>query len=947
MKGAGLHSAPCTFAARGFYMRQHVRLIIALISMAALAAASALSADTEWTMAGANPQRTSHNDVEVRGNLSIDWYRVIDPFVDSKVQVVAAAGKIFLSTSRGLVAFDAATGNQLWFYRTELPPGHSPTYFNGVIYLGCFDHRIHALDATTGQRKAGWPSAEAKAGFETNPLVISDSHTGNQPMVLAGNRDGYFYAYDGTSAALKWSFKTSGPIRFSAAYRNGVAYFASDDSHAYALNVSNGSLIWKSARLPGAGFSAYWPVIYTDNYSGSRTYGKDFILVTASKKASSYGWWGANTDYFEENRELSSLGGCTAADFQPYLWNSVTTVLSCGAMDTYFNATRPDRRNLFVLEASNGVEQLPYPPMNWAGASHGGNKYPPVVGADGVLYTHIGYLPAGNSYASGYISGWKFGTNYISKIWNGTGAADEPPAFTSGGNLIYWGEGVNSHAWGTVDITRAVGSNSYSWQDPRSVPGAGSKYFFNPSAPNLWLASIFGSSVNGIYSYYDGVTNQSPIPYNGRLYLVNANVLFALSPGGKGRRLADVSAPAAPAPAACTLSPADIKQLLESEIQKILAAGHLRPGFYNFGYVSRFLGSNFYPNTTAAPKELVVAGDRLTDYFHTPGETLYTLSSALPHIDPALGNQLKDYLKREQANYPVQTYAHIGWQEGTRREAYPDTPEITSNIGMGNNPALPTGKRTSLFYPSCCVTWVNIGDFPADAFYGAWRYAQSVLTAGEAKTLFDSMKGKLQNTSGNDLANDSYFVYWPYLLNQYIAGYRGYLELEKLAGYTSSITQSSQYAEYQRLLNLRILQFSKDSPYDFSKVSVSEYSHNKAFNIARNFMFLTPELAEALRANRLTSVREALSEYTALAPFWFVPKYERTYEEGVGHHLYDRWALFQAKARILKEPFSELVKYIDAPAFEQGDLYYIQNLVAALEAAANTQLDGPSNLRLQ
>lgn len=914
---------------------------------AALAATPAWTADLEWPMAGANAQRTSHNDVEVRGNLTVDWYHVIDSFVDSKVQVIAAAGKIFLSTSKGLVAFDAVTGKQLWFYATELPPGHSPTYFNGVIYLGCFDHKIHALDANTGASKSGWPSAEAGAGFETNPLAISDSYTGNQPLVLAGSRDGYFYAYDGNNAAVKWSFGTNGPIRFSAAYKNGVVYFVSDDAYAYALDAASGSLVWKSAKLPGAGFSTYWPVIYTDNYSGSPTYGKDFVLVTASKKASTYGWWGADVEYFQENKELTNLGGCTSADFQPYLWNATTTVLNCEAMGNYFNTTRPDRRNLFILEASNGAEKLPYAPINWAGASHGGNKYPPIVGADGVLYTHIGYLPGGNSYASGYISGWKFGTNYISKIWDGTGAADEPPAFTTGGNLIYWGEGVNSHAWGTVDITKAVGSNSYSWQDPRSVSGASAKYFFNPSAPDLWLASRFGNSVNGIYSYYDGVTNQSPIPYNGRLYLVNANVLFALSPEGKGQHLADVSAPSAPAPTQLAKSPADIKQLLESEIQKILAVGHLRPGFYNFGYANRYLGTNYYPNTTTAPKELVIAGDRLADYFHTPGETLYTLSSALPYINPTLQTQLKDYLRTEQENYPVQTYAHIGWQEGARREAYPDTPEITSNISMSNNPELPTVKRTSLFYLSCCATWVNIGDFPADAFYGAWKYAQSVLTAPEAKNLFDSMKGRLQTASSNDLADDHYFKFWPYLLNQYIAGYRGYLELEKLAGYTSSIDQSDKYTEYQRLLNLRIFQFSKDSPYDFNKVSVAEYSDNIVLNIARNFMFLTPELADVLRANKLDVVRQSLGEYTALAPFWFVPKYERTYEEGVGHHLYDRWALFQAKARILKEPFSTLVKYIDAPAFEQGDLFYIQNLVAALEAASNTHPDPPSNLRLR
>jgi hypothetical protein len=45
--------------------------------------------------------------------------------------------------------------------------------------------------------------------------------------------------------------------------------------------------------------------------------------------------------------------------------------------------------------------------------------------------------------------------------------------------------------------------------------------------------------------------------------------------------------------------------------------------------------------------------------------------------------------------------------------------------------------------------------------------------------------------------------------------------------------------------------------------------------------------------------------------------------------------LFQARAYVLQQPFSELVKYLDVPAFERGDLFYIQNLVAALQAPSD------------
>ena len=41
----------------------------------------------------------------------------------------------------------------------------------------------------------------------------------------------------------------------------------------------------------------------------------------------------------------------------------------------------------------------------------------------------------------------------------------------------------------------------------------------------------------------------------------------------------------------------------------------------------------------------------------------------------------------------------------------------------------------------------------------------------------------------------------------------------------------------------------------------------------------------------------------------------------------------QAKAEILQQSYEELVKYLDVPAYWRGDLYYIDNLCAAIEAA--------------
>ncbi len=147
---------------------------------------------TSWSMAGANPQRTSWTAEEVRGSLDPLWYKPFEPYIPQRVQIVAANNLLYVATSAGLYALDAATGSTAWVYPTEMPLGHSPTIANGVAYVGGFDHKLHAINALTG---AGIWTFEAGAGFQTNPLVVNG-------LVLAGNRDGTFYAIyaDGASA---------------------------------------------------------------------------------------------------------------------------------------------------------------------------------------------------------------------------------------------------------------------------------------------------------------------------------------------------------------------------------------------------------------------------------------------------------------------------------------------------------------------------------------------------------------------------------------------------------------------------------------------------------------------------------------------------------------------------------------------------------------------------
>jgi outer membrane protein assembly factor BamB len=883
-----------------------------------------------WPMLAANPQRTSWTADEVRGDLNVEWYRPLEPYIPYKIQPIAANGKVYVSTARGLYTFSAANGDLLWVFPTELPLGHSPTIATvnakSVAFVGGFDRKIHALDANTGQAIAGYTPYEAGAGFETNPLVINDT-------IYAGNRDGYFYALNAVTGGLLWRYKTDGPILYSAAYKNGVLYFAANDTHAYALNAANGNLLWKSQKLPGSGFHSYWPVIYTEPASG-----KDYVIFSGGEN---YRFRLMNVVIEESDTVYTGLPdsqviGPTSTAI-PGDWAAGTFVINASILTNYYE-DKPYRRTVFVLEANNGQEytfdsdsdgKAEYAPFNWSGVTHSGSKYPPVVnGLDGVFYQATGYIAPGWISRGGPV-GWKFGTPYISRVIakDIAYASDEPLAYSSGGKLVYFALCCDREA-GAVDVTIPYGQANRSWQYfgynlANNVLAPGYQPTYNAGDPtayddeNGWqLYSGNNQSSNSVYGKH-GSAQSPPIPYQGKVYMLKGNALLAFSSSGTNPKTPLPLATIVPAQNSGT-SPSKIEllQRLESEIQKIIAAGPLRPGYHDSGFIDLYGNGGYIDELTLG---------EIFDYFQNPADTVYTLLLAYPHLSPTTQQQIKSYL---QTNYgPDSTYdftkiAHVGWGTGAAREPFDIPPEVIASWGQPyTSPAEPSMQ------PVC--GWCGYWEFPPFSFYAAWKYAQ-IIGANDpafAKDIFDRMSGKLATPP-----NDNTLIAKPFWLNPFIAGYRGYLELQKLAGYP---VDSNVQSTYQHLLNLRINNFSKNTPYPALGASLNpgsnwELSYHNTLAVARNFMLLTPELGAYLNQNLYGQVDQAINEYEAVAPYWFVPKFDASYGEGTFQHLYDSPALFQAKAYILKQPYDELVKWLDVPAFYQGDLFYIQNLVAAL-----------------
>jgi outer membrane protein assembly factor BamB len=844
----------------------------------------------EWSTVAANPQRTSWTAEEVAGNLRVVWYRPIEAYIPQNSQIIAGNGLLFISTARGLYALDAENGREVWRYDTELPLGNSPTVVNGVVYVGGHDRKLHALDALNGTHL--WSFDGAQAGYNTNPLVVDG-------RVFAGNRDGSMYAIGAHGASrqgqLLWSYKTGGPINLSAAYRDGVVYFAANDNHAYALRADNGNLVWKSEKLPGSGYHSYWPVIYQDKVIFSVAHGYRMGLEPGTKsvldpQGEPYSTYMDMGDLFAGE----AYGAVLGPELPPQSWSNGYPVIDASRVTNYLE-NKPWRRTYVVLNTSNGseytfdsdgdgrAEYMPVP--NWGTGS--GNRYPPIVGSDSMLYQNTPYIYTGDS--QGRVMGWKIGSHYLS-VTGGQAAIAEPQAISGGGSLIY--RNLCCDRVASYFDTRRGGirpQNLWSYNLEALAPGYDEMWVVNEGLPRLqgWYKGNT-DSINGIYHNHG---DQNPIvPYHGKLYVHRSNAIIAFGTGASIGKLPLLGIGSAN-DTSQSMSQDELFQKLELEIVKILDAGHLRPGYYNAGQFTNY--------------------SQFADYFDNPGDTIYTLAQAYPYLSPQLQDRTRVYLNREFRDYfdPV-LYASIGWADGAAREAMVLPPEVESSLSK-----FPKREASRGF------SWL----YPQHNLYAMWKYAE--IFPSDAGRVYDLARRALQ-VPVPDLATTDYFAQRPYELNAYIAGYIGFLELQQLAGRATADAElrGRVIAERDRLLRLRADGFSKDTYW------VTDRYHLRSLNVARNFMMLVPELGDYLHANALSKVQEAVNEYDYIAPYWFVSRFESMMNEGVMSPLYNSPAMFQAKAYILKESQAELSKYLDAPAFERGDLFYIQNLVAALQA---------------
>lgn len=218
---------------------------------------SAQTQSTDWPQLQHDQQRTgfaANATVRTSGSYSVKWvWHPTDSWtpISDMSQPVVAFGKVFISDFKGAVyALDKSTGAEIWKYQTGGDIYAGTGISGNNIVVGSQDGKLYAIDQQTGA--LSW-SHQSSGGIATSPLILNDG-------IVISNKAGEVQKISPTGS-LVWSTNLGTPVLMSPAANNqGTVFVGAENLKAYALNGSNGNIIWER-QLNGDSFRYGWPVV--------------------------------------------------------------------------------------------------------------------------------------------------------------------------------------------------------------------------------------------------------------------------------------------------------------------------------------------------------------------------------------------------------------------------------------------------------------------------------------------------------------------------------------------------------------------------------------------------------------------------------------------------------------------------------------------------------------
>ena len=140
------------------------------------------------------------------------------------------------SWDHGLHALNAKTGHQRWRFEADDQVNTSPAYSNGTLFFGTYAGSVYAIDARTGHMR--WKSTQAREFYYATPTVAYG-------RVYIGSSDGTEYVYGAKSGRLLWARPLGSYIYGAAAVYKRRVFVGTYDGSLYSLDAATGDVKWR------------------------------------------------------------------------------------------------------------------------------------------------------------------------------------------------------------------------------------------------------------------------------------------------------------------------------------------------------------------------------------------------------------------------------------------------------------------------------------------------------------------------------------------------------------------------------------------------------------------------------------------------------------------------------------------------------------------------------
>jgi outer membrane protein assembly factor BamB len=133
----------------------------------------------------------------------------------------------------------------MWKFPQEKPAGNwfwaSPIVNEGIVYAGCLDGKLYAIEAETGRKL--W-EFDAESPIVSSPVLMDN-------LLIVTDESGTVYVFD-LSAELEdeavplKAISIGADVRSSFYAQEGLVYIRDEDNWIYIVDIDMGAVSWKA-----------------------------------------------------------------------------------------------------------------------------------------------------------------------------------------------------------------------------------------------------------------------------------------------------------------------------------------------------------------------------------------------------------------------------------------------------------------------------------------------------------------------------------------------------------------------------------------------------------------------------------------------------------------------------------------------------------------------------